>query len=87
MRQIIIFSFQSKDIYLMLCLAPHAPTWFANLNEEDKTNIVALLSQGIEQYGRFSQDVKQDLVTEFQIEDFQAVELYKFVYHSRNLFF
>jgi len=62
---------------------PHAPTWFANLNEEDKTNIVALLSQGIKQYGRFSQDVKQDLITKFQIEDLQAEELYKFVYYSR----
>jgi len=63
---------------------PHAPTWFANLNEEDKTNIVALLSQGIKQYGRFSQDVKQDLIKEFRIEDFQAEELYKFLYHSQN---
>jgi len=62
--------------------ALHAPTWFANLNEEDKTNIVALLSQGIKQYGRFSQDVKQDLITKFQIEDYQPEELYKFVYHS-----
>jgi len=62
----------------------HAPTWFANLNQEDKTNIVALLSQGIKHYGSFSQDVKQDLITQFQIDDFQAEELYKFVYHSPN---
>lgn len=64
-------------------LAPHAPTWFANLNQEDQDKMVALLSQALNQYGSFGKDVKQDLIEKFQIKDFQAEELYKFVYHSR----
>jgi hypothetical protein len=72
----------------MLFLAPHTPpTWFANLDQEDQNKMVELLSQALNQYGSFGREVKQDLIEKFQIKDFQAEELYKFVYHSRNLFF
>jgi len=64
-------------------ISPHTPpTWFANLDQEDQNKMVELLSQALNQYGSFGRDVKQDLIEKFQIKDFQAEELYKFVYHS-----
>jgi len=58
------------------------PAWFANLDQEDKDKMVALLSQALNQYESFG-SVKQDLIEKFQIKDFQAEELYKFVYYSQ----
>jgi len=58
------------------------PTWFANLHQDEKDNMVALLVRALNQYGGFGKDVRQNLIAIFQINDFQAEQLYKFVYHT-----
>lgn len=69
-------------------LAIHTPSiWFRNLYQDDKDKIVELLSQGIAHYGSFTQDVKEDMIAKFGINNNQAQHVYDFLYCSRNLFF
>jgi len=62
-------------------------TWFDDLNKYDQNRMVKFVLQGIVYYGDFNQDIKEDMISKFEIHNDQAQQVYDFVYYSRNLFF
>jgi len=54
--------------------------WFQNLHQDDKDDVVQLLSQGIEHYGNFNEDVVHDIEQKFGINSSQTQQLYKLLY-------
>merc|ERR1711925_63847 len=59
------------------------PIWFANLHQKDKDNLAALLTNLVDQDGKFTEEAQNELIEKFKIDDYQAEELYNFFYHSQ----
>ena len=59
--------------------------WFNNLRQKDKDNAIQLLSQAIERYNGFNQDVLMDMESKFKISSAQTQQLYEFMYSKENV--
>ena len=55
--------------------------WFLNLDQDDKDDVVQLLSQSIQHYGgNINADVVKDMEQKFGIHPSQTHQLYEFLY-------
>ena len=55
--------------------------WFHNLDQDDKDNVLQLLSQSIQHYGgNINADVVKDMEQKFGIHPSQTQQLYQFLY-------
>ena len=52
--------------------------WFYNLDETYRKSLIELMSQAIQQYGGFNQNVELDMKTKFELEDIQIQQLFAF---------
>jgi len=58
-----------------------APTWFTSLNKDHKEFLVHSLMQTVKKDGSFTTNAKNQFIQTFKIEEYQAEELYEFVFH------
>ena len=61
--------------------------WFQNLDQHDKDNVVQLLSQSIQHYGKVNEDVVKDMQQKFGIIPLQTQQLYEFLYLEKVIAF
>ena len=60
--------------------------WFNNLDETDKKSLIELMSQAIQQYGGFNQNVELDMKTKFELEDIQIQQLFALMYQEPSVY-
>ena len=60
--------------------------WFYNLDETDKKSLIELMSQAIQQYGGFNQNVELDMKTKFELEDIQIQQLFALMYQEPSVY-
>ena len=56
-----------------------ADTWFENLNQETKDDMVSFLTQAVSKY---ADQARTDLKTKFHIDDDKVEKLYQFAYQN-----
>jgi hypothetical protein len=59
--------------------------WFYNLDETYKKSLIELMSQAIQQYGGFNQNVELDMKTKFELEDIQIQQLFALIYQEPSV--
>jgi hypothetical protein len=63
-----------------LILEKESMDWFLNLDQDDKDDVVQLLSQSIQHYGNTNEDVAKDMKQKFGINSSQTQQLYELLY-------
>jgi len=77
---------QTQHLYEFLYLEKkESMDWFHNLDQDDKDDVLKLLSQSIQHYGgNINEDVVKDMEQKFGIHPSQTQQLYEFLYLEKN---
>jgi hypothetical protein len=69
-----------------LKLDDHQMEWFYKLDETIKKSLIELMSQAIQQYGCFNQNVELEMKKKFVLEDIQIQQLFAFMYQGTSVY-
>jgi len=64
----------------------HKMEWFYNLDETDKKSLIEYMSQAIQAYGGFNQNVELDMKLAFELESNQIQPLFALMYQKPSVY-